>query len=212
TDMHYESFEDTPILLIDQPQRFADATGSYIDPGAFGGACGAGQCCTGQAGAAEAPSGPGGTCRLSFKIMDGAGLGDSVVKAIQAISVGSVFDVTAVPSNDPTNAAGTDGKPVDATKFIKDLRAMDEGSPTDACPAHAAKDTDGDGVKDTFTAVVVGTAVCFEIDPQMNTTVPPKPQAQFFNAFIDVLGMPGSVKLDHRVVLFLVPPKEPTAK
>jgi len=46
----------------------------------------------------------------------------------------------------------------------------------------------------------------------MNTTVPPKPQAQFFNAFIDVLGMPGSVKLDHRVVLFLVPPKDPTAK
>jgi hypothetical protein len=159
-------------------------------------------------GASQPPDGPGGDCRLVFEIMNGTGLGTSVIKAIQAISVGSTFDVTAVPSNDPTNAPGTDGKPVDATKFIKDLRAMDEGSPAEGCPPHAAKDTDGDGIKDTFISVVVGTPVCFEIDPQMNTTVPPKPQAQFFNAFIDVLGMPGSVKLDRRVVLFLVPPTD----
>ena len=60
--------------------------------------------------------------------------------------------------------------------------------------------------------MVVGTPVCFEVVPQMNTTVKPKSNAQFFNAFIDVLGMPGSVKLDRRTVLFLVPPREIAAK
>ena len=46
----------------------------------------------------------------------------------------------------------------------------------------------------------------------MNTTVKPKDSAQFFNAFIDVLGMPGSIKLDRRTVLFLVPPTDIVAK
>ena len=209
TDMHYASFETTPFPLLTQPEQLADSTGSNVPPAAFAGACGAGQCCTGLSGAGQAPAGPGGSCRLSFQIQDGTGLGDSVVKAIQAISVGSTFDVTAVAANDPANADA-----VDATKFIKALRAMDEGSAKspDDCPPHAAKDTNGDGIKDTFVTVVVGTPVCFEILPQENTTVHPKTVAQFFNAFIDVLGMPGSVKLDRRNVLFLVPPKEPTAK
>ena len=206
TDMHYASSEIDPFPLLTQPQQLCDATGSQVPVAAFSGACGAGQCCTGLSGAGQAPDGPGGTCRLSFQIQDGAGLGDSVVKAIQAISVGSQFDVTAQPSNDPSNADG-----VDATKFVKALRAMDEGSGKE-CPPHAAKDTNGDGIKDTFIAVVVGTPVCFEVLPQENTTVHPKPVAQFFNAFIDVLGMPGAVKLDRRNVLFLVPPKEIGAK
>ena len=199
-DIHYATPED-------QENMLSDATGSAVPPDAFGGSCGAGSCCTGNGGAGRAPSGPGGTCRLVFDITDGTGLGDSIVKAIQAISVGSTFDVTAVASNDPANADA-----VDATKFIKALRAMDEGSPKDGCPAHAAKDTNGDGFKDTFLTVVVGTPVCFEVLPQENTTVPPKKIAQFFNAFIDVLGMPGAVKLDRRDVLFLVPPKEIAAK
>jgi hypothetical protein len=111
-----------------------------------------------------------------------------------------------------TNALGEDMKPVDATLFIRALRAMDEGDPKNTCPPHAAKDTNGDGVNDTFTAVVVGTPVCFEVLPKMNTTVKPKSSAQFYNAFIDVLGMPGSVKLDKRTVLFLVPPRDIAAK
>jgi hypothetical protein len=181
----------------------SDATKSNVPTSAFGAACGAGKCCTEVAGAARTPTGPGGTCRLNFLASsDGTGVGAGIVNAIQAISVGSQFDVTAVAANDPTNADG-----VDATKFIKALRAMDEGDAAQGCPAHAAKDTDGDGVKDTFISVVVGTPVCFEILPKINDTVPPKSSAQFFNAFIDVLGMPGAVKLDRRTVLFLVPPK-----
>lgn len=113
---------------------------------------------------------------------------------------------------DALKAPGEDGKPVDALQFMKALRAMDEGDAAAGCPAHAAKDTDGDGIKDTFTAVTVGTLVCFEVLPKTNTTVKPKSIAQFFNAFIDVLGMPGGVKLDRRTVLFLVPPTDPIPK
>jgi hypothetical protein len=45
--------------------------------------------------------------------------------------------------------------------------------------------------------------------PKKNDFVEPaKDLPQFFKAFIDVVGMPGAVKLDRREVLFLVPPKE----
>ena len=83
---------------------------------------------------------------------------------------------------------------------------MDEGNPAEGCPAAPAKDSDGDGIKDTFIAVKAGTPVCFEVIPAMNTTVPPTLDPQFFNAFIDVMGLPGNLKLDTRSVLFLVPP------
>jgi len=190
-----------------QADELSDATKSNIAPSAFASKCGSGQCCTGVSGAARPPTGPGGKCRLNFLHSSGTGVSDSIVKAIQAISVGSVFDVTARASNDPANADG-----VDATQFIKALRAMAEGDAATGCPAASTKDTDADGIDDTFVSVKVGTPVCFEVLPKMNTTVKPKNTAQFFNAFIDVLGMPGSVKLDLRSVLFLVPPTEIIAK
>ncbi len=190
-----------------QADELSDATKSNIPPSAFGSSRAKGQCCTGLSGAARAPTGPSGSCRLNFLHSGGTGVSGSMVKAIQAISVGSVFDVTARASNDPTNPDG-----VDATQFIKALRAMDEGDAASGCPAASVKDTDSDGINDTFVSVKVGTPVCFEVLPKMNTTVKPKDNAQFFNAFIDVLGMPGSVKLDRRTVLFLVPPTDIVAK
>jgi hypothetical protein len=185
-----------------QPDALSDATASNLPTTAFVG-CAAGQCCTGVGGSTRAPSGPGGRCRLNFKYnASSPNIGKGVVDAIKAISVGSTYDVTARPSNDPMNAGG-----VDATKFIKALRAKDEGDPAQGCPAHSAKDTNGDGIKDTFETVTVGTPVCFEVIPQINTTVPPAEAAQFFGAFIDVLGVPGDINLDKRKVTFLVPPK-----
>jgi hypothetical protein len=140
---------------------------------------------------------------LNFKYAKNSpNIGQGVVNAIKAIAVGSTYDVTVIPRNDPANEGG-----VDATKFIKALRAKDEGDPSQQCPAHPAKDTNGDGIKDTFTQVTVGTPVCFEVIPQTNTTVEPQVAAQFYNAFLDVVGVPGNVKLDERKVLFLVPPK-----
>ena len=196
--------DGVPTSPYPEANNLSDFTQSNVPPAAFGGACGAGKCCTGFQGAAQAPGGPGGTCRLNFTSQSGAGLDSSIVKAIQALSVGASFDVTAIPSNDPANAGG-----VDATKFIKQLRAMSEGDATAGCPAHATKKSNPAlGYDDVFVAVVTGTPVCFEVIPQMNTTVPPKEIAQFFNAFIDVVGLPGNTKLDKRTVLFLVPPKD----
>jgi hypothetical protein len=184
----------------------SDQTGSSVPASAFGSVsgCAAGQCCTGVNGAGRAATGPSGTCRLNFLMSGGNGVSAGIVNAIKAISVGSSFDVTAKASNDPTNAGG-----VDATKFIKALRAKDEGDMANNCPPHAATDTDGDGVKDTFTAVIVGTPVCFEVIPAENTTVPATKEPQFYKALIDVIGVQGNVHLDNRSVLFLVPPITP---
>jgi hypothetical protein len=202
TETQYSSFYTD---LEDLPNYLSDYTESSVPPAAFAGACG--ECCTGEGGASRAVAGPKKQCRLNFIIKEGVGLGDSIVRAIGALSVGSIFDVTAVPSNDPTNPDG-----VNALGFIDTIRAMSEGDPAQKCPAHKAKDTNADGKEDTFIAVPVGTPVCFEVLPKTNLIVPPKEKAQFFNAFIDVLGMPGSVKLDRRTVLFLVPPTDPVAK
>lgn len=199
-------FVDITSASETQAETLSDATNSNLPPSAFGGTCGA-QCPTNTSGGCRAANGPGGSCRLNFKHSGGSGVADSIVKAIQAISVGSVFDVTAVPANDPSNADG-----VDATQFITALRAMKEGHAPSGCTPHATKDTNGDSYDDTFPGLVVGTPVCFEVIPKMNTTVKPKGSAQFFNAFIHVVGNPGAIRLDERNVRFMVPPGELVAK
>jgi hypothetical protein len=89
---------------------------------------------------------------------------------------------------------------------------MDEGNVDNGCPAATAKDSDGDGIKDTFVAVKAGTPVCFEVIPAKNTIVAPELDPQFFNAFVDVIAVQGNLKLDQRGVLFLVPPKDAGVK
>jgi hypothetical protein len=192
-----------------QANTLSDATGSHVPASAFGtvSGCAAGQCCTGNSGAGRAPTGPGGTCRLNFLSSGGSGVSSGIVKAIEAIAVGSTFDVTAKASNDPKNPKG-----VDATKFIKALRAMDEGNAANGCPAAPASDTNGDGIKDTFIGMKAGTPVCFEVIPAKNTTVEPDIDPQFFNAFVDVMAVQGNLQLDKRSVLFLVPPKDAGVK
>ncbi len=190
-----------------QANSLSDTTDSHLPTTAFTG-CSPGLCCTGINGADRFPDGPGTSCRLNFKYdKSSPNLGKGVVDAIKAISVGSSYDVAARPRNDASNPNG-----VDATKFIKSLRAKDEGDAVQGCAPHDAKDTNGDGIKDTFTAVTVGTPVCFEVLPAVNDFVPPEKGAQFFNAFIDVVGIPGDINLDQRSVLFLVPPKDPSVK
>jgi len=192
-----------------QANTLSDATGSNVPASAFGtvSGCSAGQCCTGNSGAGRAATGPGGTCRLNFLSSGGSGVSGGIVKAIEAIAVGSTFDVTAKPSNDPKNPKG-----VDATKFIKALRAMDEGNAANGCPTAPASDTNGDGIKDTFIAMKAGTPVCFEVIPAKNTFVEPDIDPQFFNAFVDVIAVQGNLQLDKRSVLFLVPPKDAGVK
>jgi hypothetical protein len=192
-----------------QANQLSDATSSNVPPSAFGTipGCPSVQCCTGVNGVGRLNTTPTGNCRLNFLHSNGTGLSNSIVNAIRAIAAGSTFDVTARASNAPGNP-----NDFDATRFIKTLRAKDEGDEAAGCPAAPAIDTDGDGIKDTFTALKVGTPVCFEVIPNDNTFVPPELQAQFFNANIDVLGMPGEFQLDRRKVIFLVPPKDASSR
>ena len=178
-----------------ESQALSDATGSNVPPAAYpGGKCNA------QAGAA-----PNGNCRLNFDINDGVGLDTSVVQAIQAISIGANFNVTAVPANDPTNPGG-----VDATKFIQEIRAMGEGDAMNGCPKlNTTKSNPSLTYDDVFVGVTTGTPVCFQVIPAVNTTVMPTMSAQFFRALINVVGLPSNTQLDQRSVLFLVPPSAP---
>ncbi len=188
----------------DQPQAeaLADATRSLVPPKAFVG-CATGQCCTGIGGAPRRPTGPGGTCRLEFIYDEGAPvIGPQVADAITAIATGSMSDISARPRNDPANPDR-----VDATSFIRALRAMEGGDAAQGCPPLAAKDTDKDGIKDTFIEAPVGTRVCFEVLPAVNTRVVSQDKPRFFKAFIDVQAGSGGVSLDTHAVRFMVPPK-----
>ena len=175
-----------------ESQALSDATGSNVPAAAYPGGK-----CNPQAGAA-----PNGNCRLNFDINNGVGLDTSVVQAIQAISIGANFNVTAIAANDPMNAGG-----VDATKFIQEIRALGEGDPMNGCPKLTTTKSNASlTYDDVFVGVTAGTSVCFEVIPAMNTTVMPTATAQFFKAFINVVGLPGNTALDQRSVLFLVPP------
>lgn len=187
-----------------QANALSDRTHSSVAAEAFGDRCGGG-CCTGIDGAARKSLSPDGRCRLNFLHADGAGVSDSIVEAVRALAVGSVVDVAAFASNATTNPNG-----VDATKFIRALRAIEEGEATRGCAAHLAEDRDGDGVKDTFVAVRLGTRVCFEVLPRQNDTIVDTSAPQLFDAWIDVQAEPGAVELDRRLVRFEVPPSPRT--
>ena len=106
-----------------ESQALSDATDSNVPASVFpGGVCNA------QAGKA-----PNGNCRLNFDIDDGTGLDTSFVQAIQAISLGTTFNVTAVAANDPSNPGG-----VDATQFISAIRCTVRRRPRQrlSCPTH----------------------------------------------------------------------------
>jgi len=147
---------------------------------------------------------------LAFKIAsDGTGLGDQVVEAIQKLA-------TAVPMEIGTHAEDLEDRPgetVDATVFIDRIVPNETGGVED--PEHAGvvcvgglatADKDGDTVKDVFSSVVPGTAVCFDIYPKMNETVEAQVEAQLFSAEVQVIGDSVTV-LDRRTVYFLVPPE-----
>ncbi len=211
TSTNYKNASCDSARGFQQAIEMAQATNSVLEPSAFVG-CAAGKCCTGVGGAPVDPI--AGKCPLVYAAKpDGAGVASGIVSAITAIAIGATFDVTAIPSDDPSDVDIVDGLPVDATKFIAYVRAMDEGHVPSMCKPHATRDGNGDGIKDTFVAIRVGDPVCFEVVAKKNELVKPAPGVpQFFLAYLDVVGLPGSVKLDRREVLFLVPPKEQSTK
>lgn len=160
--------------------------------------CKAGMCCTGIAGAEVAPE--AGKCPLVFDVAsDGSGLGDTVVRAIQTLTSFAPMEITTLAQDDA-------GDNVDAVAaFVQALKA----NVTAAAPCTLglnARDSNLDGVADTFVDVRPGTRVCFDVLAKTNTTVKPTEEPQMFRATIVVQG-DGVSELDKRDVYFLVPPK-----
>lgn len=136
---------------------------------------------------------PDGATPLVFDGVDAA-VAPVVTMAINEIVDGIPLRVTIDAVDEPDDAG-------DSLQFIQALRANNTG---DGCAPAEVEDTDGDGIPDAFPAVTPGTVVCFDVLPNMNTTVEPTDEPQLFTARLTVYG-DGS-PLDSRRVFFLVPP------
>lgn len=166
--------------------------------------CSASQCCTGPAGAGEAPS--GGLCPLVFKVASspfggtGVSIDSSVIGGISALLGGSLFDIRAVPRRDETEFAASG---IDTTCFLSAVR------PTTATPAGCsgvptAADLDGDGDLDGFRGVSPGATVNFQIEAQ-NDCVEQSAVPQVFSVNVDLITSEGA-SLGTKLVTILVPP------
>lgn len=91
----------------------------------------------------------------SDAILGWSGCGGPTHSAVIKVAVGAPTDVTTSLRPEPTS-------PIDATTLVQSVRAMSEGSATKGCSAAATKDTNGDGIADTFVAATA-TSVCFEV-------------------------------------------------
>ena len=180
----------------------AQDTGAVVSPQDFGpvgvrpAACAITQCCTGLAGAGEAP--PAGTCPLSYTFDDssGNGVSDSVVSGIVALANGLKFDIHVVASDVDAgtvdnfieklipNLSGLGGAALCITITPSPLQDNFTGPKAAAGP---------DGVSlDTFPGIGGGKRICFDITPRMNSTIMNTDQPQFFRAQLQVKGVAGA--------------------
>ena len=191
-----------------QANALSDSTGSSVTPGSFLGACGAGKCCTGLSGAARDPTGPGGTCRLNFLHLNGAGVTGGIIQALKSIAIDAKFEVSLQVTNEPTNPNGHD-----VSGLVFKPRAMEEGDPTRGCAPRAAVDKDGDGVKEAFASASIDAPVCFDFQLKTQTGLTREPgYAQAFIANVNLIGQPGNVVLDTRRIIYAIPPQALVAK
>ncbi|MBI5537557.1 MAG: hypothetical protein HY898_32845 [Deltaproteobacteria bacterium] len=204
----------------------ADATGSLVPPGSFGGST----CNTSLGGnpLPGGPDGPGGTCRLVFDILEnGLGLTDRIIDGVKALVRSLALDVRVVAVSDPPDPANGWTDSVDTFVEYVEVSLSGGDDPTD--PAHqcvllsALQVKDGyvgpkgatpgmDGWNDTVMGVPVGTKICFNLKVVPNTTIPQLDHIQKFHAVLQVRARNGlnPVELDFgppRDVLFLIPAK-----
>jgi hypothetical protein len=103
-----------------------------------------------------------------------------------------------------TSETNPDG--VDALTFVKAVRAMSEGDSTAGCTPLDAKDTNGDGIADTFVAVPAGASPCFEVVPALNKTRRGSPEVILaYGAFVDYVSAPSATPPTRPHLIFLVP-------
>jgi hypothetical protein len=139
---------------------------------------------------------------------DAAGLDTRVINAVQAVAEQVPIEVSVVVRDDPTDT-------IDATKLIERVEPntvgglADPRDPTRVCEGGlSVADTDSDGYADTFTGILPGTPLCFDVIPRMNDIVTSTTMPALYKAFIDVVA-DGTSVLDTREVLFLIPPSTP---
>lgn len=92
--------------------------------------------------------------------------------------------------------------PIDV--LVASVRAVTEGDAAKGCVAHAAVDTNGDGVLDKFTAVAPAETVCFEVTAKAtpsalycNLGIEPR----HFEAYVDVVEGAATVRERHAIVV-----------
>jgi hypothetical protein len=181
--------------------RFARDTGTRVPPEAWDvparpAGCAAGRCCTGQAGAGEAPDSEG-LCPLVFKNDNKSnGLGGQVVSGITQLARFGAFDVVAATDGDPLPGGRT------TADLIRGVTPMDATPPP---PPPTIKPPTVSAGK--FTGVLPGTVVRFTIEAK-NDVVMETAEPQVFHARIRIRAG-GCADLDERDVIILVPPKKP---
>jgi len=134
----------------------------------------------------------------------GVGLGSAAAGGVHALLDNLPLSVTAVFRDDPSDD-------VDATVFIDRIEpntadaVEDPDDPGVFCVTGLdTADTNGDGTQDTFTGVLPGTTVCFDVIPAGNVSVPSTGEARRYRVFVAVIGN-GMALLDTRQLYFIVP-------
>jgi len=192
-------------------KKIANATGAHVAPETWGtGAarpanCPVGKCCViandpQTSGNATQPSPVVGQCPLVFtsdRYDDN--LAAVLEQAVVGVARGARFDASAVMTDDASDD-------VDAVaSFVDHLEAVTDGS----CANGHAVDRDGDGVAETFDAVVPSSTVCFRITTKANTTIEPSTTGRKFRAVLQLTG-DGLADLTSREVWFVVPASDCT--
>jgi hypothetical protein len=168
----------------------AIATGAQVAPEAWGSGsdrpanCPIGRCCVVAddpqfGGSATQPLPTAGACTLVFSNDQyDTNLAKMLAQAITAVAHGVRFAASAKLMDDPADTVDV------PAAFVDHVEAISDGS----CSSATVQDTNGDGVPDTFSAIVPGTNVCFRITTKVNETIMPSPSAVKYHAVLQLTG------------------------
>jgi len=138
----------------------------------------------------------------------GTGLGAQIVDAVEILANQVPLELTLDLRDDLADTVDT------VTEFVDYLEPsvtggyVDPSDPSVICVGGLESDDlypPLDGRPDSFTAVLPGTPVCFDIFVKQNWSVPETPEPQIFVLHVDVIA-DGITLVDTREVYFLVPP------
>jgi hypothetical protein len=181
-------------------------TGGLVSPAAWGVSperpenCPVGKCCVvaDDEGPRLQPDPINGQCPLVFQAdRYSSNLSQMVVQAVAAIANGARFVIGAElrdDANDDTDVAAA---------FVDSVEAL----PHATCAGAEVSDTNGDGIAETFPAVVGGAPVCFRITPKPNMVIDnDSAKAIRYRATLQLTG-DGIGSFAPRDVYFVVPTK-----